>query len=205
MWPAPFPLAPVPARMTKTPNMGPTPLPTKADLRARALARRDGLSPETRAQASKNMAGFVATLDLPEGATAFYWPIRSEADPRPAALALARPLCLPAVTESGLVFRRWAEGDTLASGPLGLSEPLADAPVLKPAILIVPLAAFDRRGHRIGYGKGFYDRTLAQLPRAITIGLAFATQEIDHVPDETHDHALDFVVTEREIIATRAT
>jgi 5-formyltetrahydrofolate cyclo-ligase len=67
----------------------------------------------------------------------------------------------------------------------------------------VPLAAFDRRGHRIGYGKGFYDRALANLPHATTIGLAFATQEIDHVPDEAHDRALDFVVTEREIITTR--
>ena len=71
--------------------------------------------------------------------------------------------------------------------------------------MIVPLLALNSDGHRVGYGKGFYDRALAGLPQALTIGLAFATQEIESVPDEAHDHALDYVVTEREIITTRAT
>jgi 5-formyltetrahydrofolate cyclo-ligase len=151
------------------------------------------------------MAALVASLPLPDGPLAFYWPIRSEADPRPTVSRLTRPLCLPAVTAEGLAFRSWTKGDALTTGPFGLSEPSPQVELVMPATLIIPLAAFDRRGHRIGYGKGFYDRALADLPHARTIGLAFATQEIDFVPDEAHDRALDYVVTEREIIATRAT
>lgn len=185
--------------------MGPTSPVSKTDLRAAALARRDALTPEMRAQAAVAIAALVATLPLPQGPLAFYWPIRSEADPRPAVALVAGPLCLPVVTADGLAFRRWMQGDRLVIGPYGLSEPGPDAELVTPATLIIPLAAFDRRGHRIGYGKGFYDRTLADLPHARTIGLAFAAQEIDSVPDEAHDRALDYVVTEREIIATRAT
>ena len=185
--------------------MGPTPHLSKADLRAAALARRDALSLEARAMASQEMSTRIASLNLPAGPVAFYWPIRSEADPRPAVALLRQPLCLPAVTANGLSFRRWRTGDALITGPFGLSEPSASADLLTPATLIVPLAAFDRRGHRIGYGKGYYDRALAELPQAVTIGLAFATQEIDLVPNEAHDLALDYVVTEREMIATRAT
>ena len=147
------------------------------------------------------MARLIARLQLPNGPLALYWPIRSEADPRPAISHLVQPLCLPAVTDDGLVFRHWRQGDALNIGAFGLSEPAHSAEPLQPATLIVPLAAFDRRGHRIGYGKGFYDRALASLPQALTIGLAFATQEIDQVPEEAHDHALDYVITEREIIA----
>ncbi len=184
--------------------MGPTPPLTKADLRAAALARREALPPAERSQAAEVMAELIACLPLPDGPLALYWPIRSEADPRPTAGLLANHIfCLPAVSPRGLTFRFWAPGDPLETGPFGLSEPLPGAPEITPAALIVPLAAFDRRGHRIGYGKGFYDRALAGLPQALTIGLAFATQEIDHVPDEAHDRALDFVVTEREIITTR--
>lgn len=185
--------------------MGPSPPLNKADLRAAALARRDALTPEMRAQAAGAMAALVATLPLPQGPLAFYWPIRSEADPRPAVARVACPLCLPVVTADGLAFRRWMAGDALTIGSFGLSEPGPEAALVTPTTLIIPLAAFDRRGHRIGYGKGFYDRALASLPHARTIGLAFATQEIDLVPDEAHDRALDYVVTEREIIATRAT
>jgi len=185
------------------PLMGPTPPLTKADLRAEALARREALTPAERVRGADAMAALVAHLPLPDGPLALYWPIRTEADPRPAAALINRPLCLPTTMPEGLTFRLWQMGDPLASGPFGLSEPLAGAREITPAILIVPLAAFDRRGHRIGYGKGFYDRALAALPQALTIGLAFATQEIVRVPDEAHDRVLDFVVTEREIIATQ--
>ena len=135
--------------------MGSTPPLTKADLRAAALARRDALPPETRAQAATAMAALVAGLPLPQGPLAFYWPIRSEADPRPAVSRLAHPLCLPAVTADGLVFRLWTEGDALTIGPFGLSEPSPNAELVRPTTLIIPLAAFGRGGHRIGYGEGF--------------------------------------------------
>jgi 5-formyltetrahydrofolate cyclo-ligase len=172
-----------------------------------ALARRDALTPEARGAFSASIAARVAALDLPDGPVGTYWPIRSEADPRPAAAALSlrgRAIALPCVTPGGLAFRQWREGDGLVPAAFGLMEPASVAPVLKPAVLLVPLAAFDWRGHRIGYGKGFYDRALAALGPVTTIGIAFGLQEIPLIPDEPHDHPLDFVVTEQETIDTRA-
>lgn len=188
--------------------MGPAPLSPdlKATLRAEALARREAIAPEARAAAAAAMAEAVARL-APPGPVAIYWPIRGEADPRPAAALLARAgatILLPCVIDQGLAFRVWRPGDALIRAALGLMEPAAAAPLGSPASLLVPLAAFDRRGHRIGYGKGFYDRALAALGPVTTIGLGFATQEIPLIPDEAHDHPLDFVVTERETIHARA-
>jgi 5-formyltetrahydrofolate cyclo-ligase len=100
-------------------------------------------------------------------------------------------------------FREWRKDDPLKKGFGGISEPDETAPEVTPDILIVPLAAFDRRGFRIGYGKGHFDRTLGPLERTVrpfTIGYAFAFQEIGEVPRELHDVPLDAVVTENEII-----
>lgn len=180
---------------------------TKADLRAWALARRDALDEPTRRHAAADIARHVASLPLPPGAVAAYWPIRSEADVRPAAdllRARGHDMALPCITDTGLLFRLWRAGDELAAGRFGLCEPLANAPQITPASLLVPLAAFDRRGHRIGYGKGFYDRAIAGLAGVLTVGIGFATQEISAVPDEPHDQRLDFVVTERDIIGMRS-
>jgi 5-formyltetrahydrofolate cyclo-ligase len=191
-----------------SPGPGPLPDQTKADLRASALVRRDALAPDARAQAAALIAARVAALALPDGPVAAYWPIRSEADPRPAAAVLrahGHDILLPCVTAEALVFRLWNEGDALIKGELGMMEPAPAAPALAPATLLVPLAAFDRRGHRIGYGKGFYDRALATLGPVVTLGIAFTTQEIPAIPDEPHDHPLDFVVTEQETIDTRVT
>jgi 5-formyltetrahydrofolate cyclo-ligase len=191
-----------------SPGPGPLPDQTKADLRREALARRDALAPDTRAQGAALIATRVAALALPAGPVAAYWPIRSEADPRPAAALLRARGCailLPCVMADRLVFRMWEEDDALVKGELGMMEPTTAARALAPATLLVPLAAFDRRGHRIGYGKGFYDRALATLGRVTTIGIAFATQEIPLIPDEPHDHPLVFVVTEQETIDTRVT
>ncbi|MDB5507589.1 MAG: 5-formyltetrahydrofolate cyclo-ligase [Hyphomicrobiales bacterium] len=180
----------------------------KTALRAEALERRDRLDAETREAAAEAIARAVESLAsrLPGGVVAAYWPIRREADPRPS-LARLRTLghasALPVVTPDRLLFRLWAEADTLAPAPFGLMEPLGSAPLVEPATLLVPLAAFDRRGHRIGYGKGHYDRTLAVLPPVTTVGIAYSVQEIPAIPDEPHDHPLDFVVTEREIVDCR--
>jgi 5-formyltetrahydrofolate cyclo-ligase len=190
-----------------TPGQSPSLDQTKASVRAQALARRGALPPDARAQRALAIAERIARLSLTPGPVAAYWPIRSEADPRPAARLLSdkgREIALPCVTGDHLVFRRWSEGDPLLSASLGLMEPSPDAAVLRPTVLLVPLAAFDRRGHRIGYGRGFYDRALAALGPVTTIGVAFATQEIPLIPDEPHDHPLDFVVTEQETIDTRA-
>ncbi|RNF33018.1 5-formyltetrahydrofolate cyclo-ligase [Paracoccus methylarcula] len=133
-----------------------------------------------------------------------YWPMRGEADPIPAMRAHSGPLCLPVVTGKAvaLVFRAW-DGDSLEPGPFGTSHPPESSSVLSPQILIVPLAAFDRAGNRIGYGGGYYDRTLELLRGqgpVTAIGLAFASQELPSIPAEGFDQPLDLIVTCREII-----
>jgi 5-formyltetrahydrofolate cyclo-ligase family len=126
-------------------------------------------------------------------------PIRCLSSPR-SPPPVSPPPCQP------LAFRRWSPGDPLSDGPLGLREPPPDAPALDPDLLFVPLAAFDRAGHRLGYGAGYYDATLAAraAKRPLAIGLAFSTQEVERVPAEPHDHPLAFVITERETIACGA-
>jgi 5-formyltetrahydrofolate cyclo-ligase len=181
----------------------------KAALRRDALARRDALPPAERIRLGEELAARVLDLEpaWPEGPVSAFWPIRSEFDPRPLMKSLAargRTLALPRVEKPVLSFRRYAEGDALVSGGFGLSEPGPDAPLLRPRVMLVPLAAFDRRRHRIGYGAGFYDRAIAGFSEAgeppVTIGVAFSVQEVEAVPDEWHDRVLDAIVTERETI-----
>ena len=117
-------------------------------------------------------------------------------------------LALPAIAGRGkpLILRAYRFGDELARGQWGIREPKPDAPEVAPDIVIVPLAAFDRAGHRIGYGAGYYDMTLRALRarKAITaIGIAFAAQEIARVPATPRDELLDFVLTERDVIDVR--
>jgi 5-formyltetrahydrofolate cyclo-ligase len=91
----------------------------------------------------------------------------------------------------------------LVDGPFGTREPPAGTPELPPEVLILPLVAFDRRGYRLGYGGGYYDRTLAVLRRqgrALAVGVGFAAQEVVAVPCGRHDQRLDWIVTEREAI-----
>ena len=110
------------------------------------------------------------------------------------------PLALPVVAKKGrpLVFRAWMPGDAMDKGVWGIPEPKADKPVLEPDILLVPLLAFDAHGCRLGYGGGFYDRTLAGL-RAIkpvvAIGLAYDEQRVNAVPHLDYDQRLDWVLT----------
>jgi 5-formyltetrahydrofolate cyclo-ligase len=107
---------------------------------------------------------------------------------------------LPVVIRKGepLVFRRWQPGDAMGEGPFGIRQPLASAPEVRPDILFVPLVAFDDQGFRLGYGGGFYDRTIAKLrgeQSVVTIGLAYDEQEVTRVPREAHDQRLDFMLT----------
>jgi 5-formyltetrahydrofolate cyclo-ligase len=187
--------------------------PSKGDLRTAALAKRDALSDEARATAAETIAKRGLPVDIKPGTiVSGYSPIRGEIDPVPLMKNLAAQgaqLALPAITARGksLIFRAWSAGDRLMLGSLGILEPSPAAAELVPDIMLVPLAAFDRAGHRIGYGAGHYDVTLAHLRKvkAITaIGLAFAVQEIKAVPVQPHDVALDYVLTEKHVFDFRS-
>ena len=187
---------------------------SKAELRAAALAKRDALSDEQRAAAAQahRRSADCRSKSRPAPIVSGYSPIRSEIDPVPLMRTLAAQgarLALPAVMARGksLAFRAWSPDDRLMLGPLGILEPSPAAAELIPDIMLVPLAAFDRLGHRIGYGAGHYDYTLAHLrkAKAITaIGLAFAAQEIEAVPALSHDVALDYVLTETQMFDFRS-
>jgi 5-formyltetrahydrofolate cyclo-ligase len=184
----------------------------KSILRRDALARRDALPAAARAAAAQTIAGRPFPIPVPRGAiVSGYSPMKSELNPVPLMRKLAElgvQLALPVVAGRGrpLIMRAWSFGEELASGVWGIREPKADAPEVFPDILLVPLAAFDRAGHRIGYGAGYYDRTIARL-RAMkpvtAVGLAFAAQEINRVPANAFDARLDLVLTEREVIDLR--
>jgi 5-formyltetrahydrofolate cyclo-ligase len=186
--------------------------PSKGDLRTAALARRDALSDEQRAAAAQALAKRGLPIDVKAGTiVAGYSPIRNEIDPAPLMknlAALGVQLALPAVTARGksLIFRAWSPSDRLMLGSLGIPEPSPAAAELVPDVMLVPLAAFDRAGHRIGYGAGHYDVTLAHLKAkgAIGIGVAFAVQEIKAVPVQPHDVALDYVLTEKHAFDFRS-
>ncbi len=182
---------------------------TKPAIRKRILAKRDSLSAEWRAMASRDIArhALAAAASGPGGPVAGYWPFRSEADPRPLMQRLAaygRTLALPVIDHPDVIFRRWIEGVDLVDAGFGTLGPDASADEVRPAILLVPLAAFDRRGARVGWGQGHYDRVIARLigdgEPLLTIGVAFALQEVEEVPAEPHDRPLDFIATELGLI-----
>ena len=169
--------------------------------RARDLARVHG-SGAARRVAAHVLANLGPLRDI--SCVAGYLPIGSELDPRPLLLALhglGVPLAMPVVTapDAPLVFRPWTPGMATARSNFGVEEPQSGEAVV-PDLLLVPLLAFDSRGHRLGYGGGFYDRTLAGL-RAVgpvrAFGLAYAAQEVPGVPSGGHDARLDAIVTER--------
>lgn len=171
----------------------------KAALRRKALAARaaggDGEA------LVRNLIGVLAPFS--GRVLAGYWPMRDEADPRPAMAAHAGPVCLPVVTGPArpLVFRLY--DGRLEGGGFGTSHPPVECPEVTPEVLIVPLAGFDRQGHRLGYGGGFYDRTLRKLRaegRVTAIGFAFGAQEVGVIPAEATDEALDLLVTDREVL-----
>jgi len=181
----------------------------KKELRGQALARRDALDPVWRIEASLRMADHGATgLDFAPGTiVSGFLPIRSEVDLRPLMAALAgkgAKLCLPVVLDrETIVFRELVRGAPMVDTGFGTSGPSPDAAVLDPEIMLVPLAAFDARGHRLGYGAGHYDRAIARLhARALSprlIGIAFDCQEVPRVPDEPHDVVLPEILTESGI------
>jgi 5-formyltetrahydrofolate cyclo-ligase len=185
----------------------------KKALRAAALARRDDLREDQRAAAAQAIATRPFPVDIPDRAiVAGYFPIRSEIDPRPLMQALearGAQLALPVVVarDKSLRFRAWHRDQPLVAGPFNTSHPHDDAPGIIPDIVLVPLAAFDRRGHRIGYGGGYYDRTLCSLRArkpVLAAGVAFAVQEVETVPASPHDAVLDIILTDGGTIDLRS-
>jgi 5-formyltetrahydrofolate cyclo-ligase len=183
----------------------------KADLRAEALAKRDALPPDMRAAAAEAVATRAFPVAVAGKIVSGFMPMRTEINPVPLMRKLAGAaarLALPAIAGRGkpLIMRAYNFGDELARGQWGIREPKPEAPEVAPDILLVPLAAFDRAGHRIGYGAGYYDMTISGLRArkpVLAVGLAFAAQEIREVPATPRDARLDLVLTERETIDFR--
>lgn len=185
----------------------------KETVRAETLAARSALSVERRAAFASALAfeGLAAVrrwAPSPGALVSVFWSIRDEPDTRPLLAALSEAgfaTALPVTPPRGepLRFRAWHMGEPLVSGRFGTSEPGAQAPDVDPDLLFVPLAAFDRRGFRLGYGAGYYDGALDRLRRLKPIravGVGFAVQEIDAVPTEPHDQPLDALVTESGLL-----
>lgn len=177
----------------------------KKMLRSAALARRDALDPLWREEVSQKIAGVADALAIAPGAiVSAFLPIRSEIDLRPLMAALARKgarLCLPAIIDrSMIVFREYLPGQELVDTGFGTSGPGPDAAVLDPSVMLMPLAAFDAQGQRIGYGAGYYDRAIARLQAAKMmprlIGVAFDCQQVASVPAEAHDVPLGEILSE---------
>ncbi|MGL4496148.1 MAG: 5-formyltetrahydrofolate cyclo-ligase [Beijerinckiaceae bacterium] len=190
-------------------------IPTlKRELRQAALARRDALAANDRRLWSEDVARHVLALPAFQntpGPVAGFWPMRSEIDVRTimeAAMTAGKMVALPAIVDGEVQFREWAPGEALMPGGFGTWVPAADAAVVAPRLLIVPLVAFDWNGMRLGYGKGYYDRAIARLRQSAgavaTIGVGFSAQEVETLPVESWDQKLDCIVTERGLAAPAA-
>jgi len=177
----------------------------KQAMRQLALAAREAWDPVA--------AGLALTQHVlrerppPPGAVVSgFWPIGREIDIRPLLLALyeqGHAIALPVTPKRGnpLTFRLWHPGDVLLPERFGTFRPGGTEE--QPDFLLVPLLAFDRRGHRLGYGAGFYDRTLAGLPGRYALGVAYAAQEVPEVPVGPSDVPLDAVATENGVIVCK--
>lgn len=199
------PLYPLPAAPGSFPMID----EQKRALRRAATERRSLLARDAGPGIGEILADrFLDAIPLPpKGAIASgFWSMGDEIDVKPLLHRLhdlGYRCCLPVTVKRGLplLFRQWQPGDTLVSGGFGTSIPGPAAPELQPDLLIVPLLAFDRRGYRLGYGGGFYDRTLQALratgPR-LAVGVGLSGQEVSEVPREDYDQRLDWMVTERE-------
>lgn len=172
----------------------------KATLRAEARARR--AEAHGTVDPGPALAALAREIAATTGPVSFYWPIRTEIDPRPlmADLFGTRRICLPVThgRDAALTFRAWSPGAEMSVDGFGVAIPADDAPVT-PEVLVVPMLAFDDHLHRLGYGAGHYDRTLAGLrPKGpvTAIGLAYEAQATARLPAEPTDQALDLIVTE---------
>ena len=182
----------------------------KNNIRARALGARKAIKPDEAQHAAQKLSVHLFKC-IPESARIVggYMAIHGEISIAAAMAALharGHTLALPVVVGEGkpLVFRKWQPGDALEKGAYGIDVPPATASEVIPDAVIVPLAAFDKDGHRLGYGAGYYDKTIpkmrAQKKDILLIGAAFAQQQVEKVPADEHDRKLDVVVTEKGVV-----
>ncbi len=183
--------------------------PTKSALRQSFLERRLQMLPNDRANASQAIfEAFFKNVQMTNNAiVAGYWPIKAEVD----VMLILRELlgkghrcALPHVASESapLLFRHWDEKTKMVTGKLGIHEPATGSATLIPDIMLVPLLAFDTKGHRLGYGAGFYDRTIARLKKqksVRTIGLAYEMQMYGEIPKGENDVKIDMIITDRNI------
>lgn len=161
-----------------------------------------------RAAADKVAQRLLALVPNSASVVAGYWSFRGELDVASALADLSKmghTLCLPVIEaeDKPLYFRRWKPEEPLEMGRYGIGIPPAGAPVFKPDVLILPLVAFDRRGNRLGYGAGYYDRTLRRLreeKQVMAIGVGYSQQEAPSIPAGVMDERLDLIVTDRDVI-----
>jgi 5-formyltetrahydrofolate cyclo-ligase len=173
----------------------------KKAARSKALAARQGCDPALGRDLARHLLA-----DFPPQAGAVvsgFWPMDGEIDIRPLLEILhdrGHVIALPETTKIGnpLIFRQWWPGIAMHLERFGTYRP--DGPVCQPDYLLVPLLAFDAEGHRLGYGGGFYDRTIAGLEQATIVGCAFAAQQLDEVPVDEYDARLDAVATENGVL-----
>jgi 5-formyltetrahydrofolate cyclo-ligase len=184
----------------------------KSRLRAEAIARRDALPADQRQAAAEAIAARPFPLPIAAGTiVSGFMPLKSEINPLPLMSKLTEQgalLALPVIGGRGqpLTMREWTWGEPLIAGVWGIREPQPQARAVDPDIVLAPLLAFDRKGHRLGYGGGYYDLTIAQLRGRKTIaaiGIAFAVQEVSTVPAMPRDAPLDLLLTERGVIDFR--
>jgi 5-formyltetrahydrofolate cyclo-ligase len=182
----------------------------KQAARKHASKIRNELHKEFEASAPFQLTRFAFPIAASAGLSSVsgFFPYKSEIDTRPLLGQLAGEgwtTALPIVIANGepLIFRRWYPGQPTTPGMWDIPQPTEDSPLIEPDVLLVPMLAFDRKGYRLGYGGGFYDRTLALLrskKSVAAIGVAYAGQEVDSVPRDAHDQPLDFIMTEKEVI-----
>jgi 5-formyltetrahydrofolate cyclo-ligase len=177
----------------------------KEVLRSEAMRQRSAIAQADRADAARLAADhFLDAVPLGSGqVVALYWPIRDEIDCKPILTKLmdsGQPVCLPVVNgeDEPLELRLWEPGQPLYPSGFGTLAPPEGAPIVEPDIVVIPLLGFDRHGTRLGYGKGYYDRTLAKMNTLpLLVGFAFADQELDFIPRASHDVPLDILITEK--------
>jgi 5-formyltetrahydrofolate cyclo-ligase len=173
--------------------------------RERLIALRMALPPAVRRAAGERItAALQEIISARAGMLGIYWPFRAEFDPRPLVDALAaagRKVALPVVIDKKgpLEYRAWAPGEPLAAGVWDIPIP-EKREIVVPSMVLAPVVGFDRACYRLGYGGGYFDRTLASLdPRPLAIGIGFAAQEITTIYPQPFDIPMDMIVTENGV------